>query len=142
MRIVRNTCLIDCLDTCSVLAHVDGDRLVRLSGDHPGRPYRREPPSFDALPITATFIPGANPVAQHARPETVRDALLSREFNLVVEKFLTYTPSAHLVLPVATFLENENRGRMDRSRPDAVERSRLLYKGGKFQTPSGRFLFD
>ena len=64
---------------------------------------------FEGPPITATFISGANPVAQHARPETVRDALMNREFNLVVDQFLTDTAEcAHLVLPVTTFLEDED----------------------------------
>jgi anaerobic selenocysteine-containing dehydrogenase len=40
MKVVRTTCILDCLDTCSVLAHVDGDRLVRLSGD-PDHPITR-----------------------------------------------------------------------------------------------------
>ena len=65
--------------------------------------------TFDDPSITATFITGANPVAQQARPETVREALLNREFNLVVEQFMTDTAEcAHLVLPVTTFLEDED----------------------------------
>ncbi|MFQ5790841.1 MAG: molybdopterin-dependent oxidoreductase [Acidobacteriota bacterium] len=62
----------------------------------------------DDPPITATFITAANPVAQQARPRELRQALLEREFNLVVEQFLTDTAEcAHLVLPVTTFLEEE-----------------------------------
>ncbi len=65
--------------------------------------------TFEDPPITATFITGANPVAQHARPETMREALMKREFNLVVDQFLTDTAEcAHLVLPVTTFLEDED----------------------------------
>ncbi len=47
-------------------------------------------------------------MAQQARPAELRKALLDREFNLVVDPFMTDTADcAHLILPVTTFLEEE-----------------------------------
>ena len=36
-RVVRTVCAHDCPDMCSILAHVEDDRLVRVEGDpdHP-----------------------------------------------------------------------------------------------------------
>jgi anaerobic selenocysteine-containing dehydrogenase len=88
----------------------------RITGQELGATHRDVPVghlaesmrSFTDPPITATFVTAANPVAQQARPADLREALLEREFNLVVDQFLTDTAEcAHLVLPVATFLEEE-----------------------------------
>ncbi len=88
----------------------------RITGQELGATHRDVPvghlaesfSTFTDPPITATFVTAANPVAQQARPEELRKALLDREFNLVVDPFMTETADcAHLVLPVTTFLEEE-----------------------------------
>ncbi|AET68623.1 anaerobic dehydrogenase, typically selenocysteine-containing [Desulfosporosinus orientis DSM 765] len=33
MKITRHVCPLNCYDTCSILAHVDNDRLIKVSGD-------------------------------------------------------------------------------------------------------------
>ena len=88
----------------------------RITGQELGATHRDVPvghltESFNTFtdpPITATFVTAANPVAQQARPAELRKALFDREFNLVVDPFMTDTADcAHLILPVATFLEEE-----------------------------------
>ena len=88
----------------------------RITGQELGAKHRGVPVghlteslnTFTDPPITATFVTAANPVAQQARPAELRKALLDREFNLVVDPFMTDTADcAHLILPVTTFLEEE-----------------------------------
>lgn len=38
MKTVRVVCAHDCPDMCSLLAHVEGDRVIRVQGD-PDQPY-------------------------------------------------------------------------------------------------------
>ena len=88
----------------------------RITGQELGATHRDVPvghlsksfSTFADPPITATFVTAANPVAQQARPAELQEAMLDREFNLVVDPFMTDTAEcAHLILPVTTFLEEE-----------------------------------
>ena len=40
LRVVKTACPLDCFDACGVMAEVDGDRIVRISGD-PEHPFTR-----------------------------------------------------------------------------------------------------
>jgi len=40
LRVVKTACPLDCFDACGVIAEVDGDRIVRISGD-PEHPFTR-----------------------------------------------------------------------------------------------------
>ena len=88
----------------------------RITGQELGATHRDVPvghlsksfSTFADPPITATFVTAPNPVAQQARPAELQEAMLDREFNLVVDPFMTDTAEcAHLILPVTTFLEEE-----------------------------------
>ncbi len=60
-------------------------------------------------PIRGVLIDNGNPVATNAESETTRRALLSREFVMVIDNFLTDTArSASLVLPTTTMLEERD----------------------------------
>jgi anaerobic selenocysteine-containing dehydrogenase len=60
-------------------------------------------------PIRAVWITSGNPVAMLPDSGRVVEALASREFTVVVDSFLTDTARlAHLVLPVATMLEDDD----------------------------------
>lgn len=57
-------------------------------------------------PIRAVIVDNHNPVATNPESESTARALLSREFTLVIDAFLTDTARcAHLVLPTTTMLE-------------------------------------
>lgn len=60
-------------------------------------------------PIRAVYITAGNPVAMLPESETVRRALASREFVVVVDSWLSDTAEcAHLVLPTTTLLEADD----------------------------------
>jgi anaerobic selenocysteine-containing dehydrogenase len=60
-------------------------------------------------PVRAVLIDNHNPVATNPESDTTARALLSREFTLVIDSFLTDTARcAHLVLPSTTMLEEDD----------------------------------
>ena len=65
MKTIRTVCAHDCPDQCSLLAQVDGDRVVKIQGDpdHPFTagfararllPSTRAPASRESLPSGST----------------------------------------------------------------------------------------
>jgi anaerobic selenocysteine-containing dehydrogenase len=63
----------------------------------------------DEPPLKAAWVAGANPAASVPDTNSVREALRSLEFVVVVEQFMTATAHlADVVLPCATFLEHDD----------------------------------
>jgi anaerobic selenocysteine-containing dehydrogenase len=64
---------------------------------------------LDDPPVRMVWITAGNPVAMLPESETVRRALASREFTVVVDSHPTDTTDlAHLVLPTTTLLEDDD----------------------------------
>lgn len=60
-------------------------------------------------PIRAVWVTAGNPVAMLPESETVREALMTRDFVVVVDSFMTDTARcAHMVLPTVTLLESDD----------------------------------
>ncbi len=60
-------------------------------------------------PVRMVWVTAANPVAMLPESQTVKRALKTREFTVVVDSFLTDTARcAHIVLPTTTMLEEDD----------------------------------
>ncbi len=93
-KVVRSACRM-CHGVCQVLVHLEGDRVVKVTGD----PYR----------LRAMWIVGSNPLLTMTDPLRTEKALRLLEYVVVSDFFLTPTAQlADLVLPAATWLEQED----------------------------------
>jgi anaerobic selenocysteine-containing dehydrogenase len=77
--------------------------------------YALQGPVFDAMltgvpyPVRGAFVQGSNPLLTYPHARKVAEALLSLEFMVVADMFMTPTAAiADVVLPAATYLESDS----------------------------------
>lgn len=92
-KVVRSACRM-CHGVCQVLVHLEGNRVVKVTGD----PYR----------LRAFWVVGSNPLTTMTNTADVEAGLKLLDYTVVTDMFMTPTAQlADLVLPAASWLEQD-----------------------------------